>query len=436
MPSIVERREEIDLPGTQGREVNHHGRAIAMTVFSPVRPWYRRAPPPAKVYHRGVPWLRLVFTGGRAIRSPTITNLSFIHFARWIVIRRLPDYGQPHDRLQQPLLMFESNYNGSFDQYIDGFAHILTEGMTLIWGTSHGFPGPTPVAPFKKYIEANQFTANHYYSAYPEATTTMIKAALAVEELLPSLTERAAAVDSETFAADYRRLLTRLQDEPRPAEKEKRSLGQTIGAFLREVGADGSRSGRSYAITLLTPIRPGAEEELTACIEGLETGTRSPLAMLPSVHFGRWVVIDQLKSSWSGAPANMTRLKSQYLLFSACVTAPVGNEMEPAKFLEWFLNEIWEAKVSEEANRPAEDIWGHCLGYPAAADAQAFVDYLARSRINTSLFHVGYPDVTVAEVRHALDTRDKFFAFALKHQGEDSAVLQEVYVRESAQWFH
>lgn len=194
-------------PDGRGFDGNQFGRVRAMTVFSPVRPWYR---PPG-----GVLWLRVVFTVGRAVTGgkSKIRQLSFIHFARWVIIRRFPDHGQPRDPVRRPLLMFESNYNGTFDQYIDAFSYILTRGMTAIWGTSYGFPGPLPVTPFKRYIRGNEFTVDHYYSAYPAATTTMIKSALALREPLRAFNLRAATLDPTQFAAEYRKLLTRAQDD-------------------------------------------------------------------------------------------------------------------------------------------------------------------------------------------------------------------------------
>ena len=198
--------EELDTaPGLPSPEPNRHGRARAMTVFSPVRPKYR---PPG-----GVLWLGLVFTYARTFpsRTSTIRELSFIHFARWVVVLRLPDHGQPTDRLRQPLLMFESNYNGTFDQYIDAFSSILGRGMSAIWGTSYGFPGPVPAAPFKRYIRANEFVADHYYSAYPTATTTMVKSALELRKRLRDFTIRAATLSPEKFRQEYRRFLTDVQ---------------------------------------------------------------------------------------------------------------------------------------------------------------------------------------------------------------------------------
>src|SRR2546421_61919 len=54
--------------------------------------------------------------------------------------------------------------------------------MRLIWGSSFGFPGAKPVGLFKRYITHNQFEADHFYSAYPEATTTMVSSALALSQ--------------------------------------------------------------------------------------------------------------------------------------------------------------------------------------------------------------------------------------------------------------
>ena len=100
-----------------------------------------------------------------------------------------------------------------------------------------------------------------------------------------------------------------------------RSVVRALGSARPRRGS-GSRSARSFAVTLLTPVRAGAEGELRAYLNGLGVGDASPLTKLPYVHFARWVVIDQLKTDWPGAPVPPPRLKSQYLLFTASLTAP------------------------------------------------------------------------------------------------------------------
>ena len=68
--------------------------------------------------------------------------------------------------------------------------------MTMVWGSSWGFPGPVPVGPFKDYIRRNEYEANHYYSAYPEATTTMIASSLLLEERFNEFDARASSLSA------------------------------------------------------------------------------------------------------------------------------------------------------------------------------------------------------------------------------------------------
>jgi hypothetical protein len=195
-------------------------------------------------------------------------------------------------------------------------------------------------------------------------------------------------------------------------------------ARLRRSGAS-NRNGNSYAITSLTPIRTGREAELKAHLAGLAV---SPFAELDSVHFARWLVIDQVKLAWPGAPRRRTQLRSQYLVFSASVTAPDADSARtlPDSFL---------AEIAERIPVAADAVWGNCVGYPGASSVDAFVGYLRRSLLDTVLFHVGYPDVTVRQVRTALARRDSLVRFIRAHQDvKDPAQLQQLYVAESATW--
>ncbi len=216
---------------------------------------------------------------------------------------------------------------------------------------------------------------------------------------------------------------------PRLLITTARSRAQGVFA-RRHMPGRGCRSGRSYAFSLLTPIHSGAEADLAAHLKALPTGEDSPLARLPYVHVGRWLIMDQLKTSWPGAPRRPARLQSQYLLFSASVTAPDDGSYAD-DLPESFLREL-ATLIPDEADA----IWGHCVGYPGSASVDAFVRYLSTSRLETSLFYVGYPDVTVQQVRQALATRDRLVDFVRDHQDErDPAQLQRAYLQESTTWF-
>jgi len=148
---------------------------------------------------------------------PSITGplrqLSFIHFARWNLVSRIPFNGPPQlkERLNYTYLLFTSNFNGTWDQYIDAFSYTVSRQMSLIWGSSYGFPGPMPVQPFKDYIRRNEFLANHYYSAYPGSSTTVILSALELTRQFEIFKNEVAHATPDEFQKKYHAFLTKVQ---------------------------------------------------------------------------------------------------------------------------------------------------------------------------------------------------------------------------------
>ena len=181
--------------GTASRNLD--GVAIAITVFSTIKLWGRAFLP-----------ILFAVTKRKPALTKTLVSLSFIHFARWTLVRRVPAPGR---RLRYTHLFFESNFNGGWEEYIDAFSYILTRDMKTVWGSSYGFPNPLPATPFKAYIRRNELEANHFYSAYPEATTTTALAGLELREKVQALRERAEGMDEDTFAAAWRDFLTDVQ---------------------------------------------------------------------------------------------------------------------------------------------------------------------------------------------------------------------------------
>jgi hypothetical protein len=189
----------IGSPAASGTSIrNVDGEAVAITVFSTVKFW-------------GLLELPLFFLFIRLGKNSlsTLKQLSFIHAARWSLVRRLPANGdQPEIRLRFPHLYFESNFNGGWEEYIDAFSYVLTTGMWGFWGSSYGFPNALPSGPFKQYIRDNEFNANHYYSAYPGATSTTVLSALEIAPKLETLRKQAASMSPEQFHAAWQALLT------------------------------------------------------------------------------------------------------------------------------------------------------------------------------------------------------------------------------------
>lgn len=180
---------------------NVEGKATAITVMSPL--W-----PGARYY------LSLLFAIGRHPLAKKglakLETLSFIHYARWTVIAKFPD-GDQGEKVRYSYLLFESNFNGTWSEYIDAFSEVVPVRMWAIWFSSFGFPGPQPVGPFKEYIRKNEYVANHYWSAYPGASATEVISAKRAATAVAQLRKRAEGLDDAAFEEAYREMLTTIQ---------------------------------------------------------------------------------------------------------------------------------------------------------------------------------------------------------------------------------
>jgi hypothetical protein len=271
-------------------ERNIEGETTAITVFSTLKTWGRA-------------WLPVLFVIVRRFPrfTRTLRELSFIHFARWAIVRELPYNGPPQRKgpLRFAHLYFESNFNGSWREYILAFSHKLTRGMLAFWGSSYGFPGAMPTEPFMQYIRANETgdEADHYYSAYPGATTTMIQ-----------------------------RALTLAGHSPPPPTVQSPNV-----------------SGQVYAFMAMTPVKPREQAALTAYLRGLDL---SPLVKLPRTHIARFVVVEDFHNDPSWKQPAEEHLDVPYLIFTAYLDGDLDS----------YLDEL--AALPE-----AEQIWGRCVGF-------------------------------------------------------------------------
>ena len=171
---------------------------------------------------------------------------------------------------------------------------------------------------------------------------------------------------------------------------------------------DPDRCGQASALTVLTPIAPGAEADLRRHLEGLRA-TGSPLARLPRTHFGRWVIVEDLTPEDERRP---DRLAAPCLLFSVCFDGA----------LDGYLDELCEELAPEAA-----EIWGRCAGAPQPPAGAALKDYLLAHRARTGFFVAAYPQATVGEVRAALEQREAVIGFARRAQEMDPAQLQAAF---------
>ncbi len=183
---------------------NVAGKAYGMNAVTPMRPYKT--------------WVqRTIFMASRALPSGLagLLGLSIIHFARWVIIKRnqWPDIGQGKQNLQNDYMLFCSNFNGTWDQYIDAFSDGIPSGLDLFWFTSTRYPHSIPITPFKDYIRANQIDTDYYYNATPGAAQRDIKSALRIRRAILALAGQHKTLTPEDFQKAYIAELCKLQNE-------------------------------------------------------------------------------------------------------------------------------------------------------------------------------------------------------------------------------
>lgn len=138
-----------------------------------------------------------------------LITLSLIHYARWAIIDKFPhlDDSQPREDLHYHYMLFFSNFNGSWAQYVDSFHVAIPDGLDLFWFKNVKFPKSVPLQPFNNYITYNQIWTNHYYNAYPMATSNDIKGSQELKDALTVFIKASQNDDPEAFQKRYEKLL-------------------------------------------------------------------------------------------------------------------------------------------------------------------------------------------------------------------------------------
>jgi deferrochelatase/peroxidase EfeB len=120
--------------------------------------------------------IRFAFWGSvelvrRVFRPGFLEEIGTIHFARWVTVPGTRDF------------LFFSNYDGSWESYLEDFITRAHFGLTGVWSNSIGFPrsanliqgGASDGERFKRYARRSMQPTPFWYSAYPDLTTAHIR---------------------------------------------------------------------------------------------------------------------------------------------------------------------------------------------------------------------------------------------------------------------
>jgi hypothetical protein len=341
-------------------------RWTAMAIVSPIRAGWRRW---LRGYFKAAPHLVLL---GRPTRPVgRLMHLSMIGFARWSLV----------EGLAAPYLLFETNFNGDSDHYLESFALVTPEGILVNWWGAYRFPGVRRVSRFVSFVNEVKLPIAYYYSGYPGASTKMIRTALELERQVQDFSRRALDAPPDAFRRAYDRLLETVQQirNPRPYDTPQ---------------------GHTRGLSFFAAVQKDREEELRDAIALLR---REPTPVPGDTHFARWAIADRLEP-----PPDLQQDDTSYLLFATWYDRPDHQ----------YLPDLYRTLDGR-----AEAIFGPC-GF-GGGGADAFAAYLLAHEVAPGFEFHAYDGVTVAEICRALKLARRFEAFVAEEQGRAPEELRD-----------
>jgi hypothetical protein len=154
------------------------GTTMGLTALSPILPDTNERSPRAEL-------AAVLAAMPNGAESP-LARVSATHSARWVIVQRLPYFGLPAspDSLKSAYLLFTSNFDGTFDDYLASLVAAMPDTIQAIWRHCVGFPGAVALDTFRDYIVRCQVPTTFLFGAYPSTSCPDVLRALAAQKAL------------------------------------------------------------------------------------------------------------------------------------------------------------------------------------------------------------------------------------------------------------
>lgn len=198
-------------------------------------------------------------------------------------------------------------------------------------------------------------------------------------------------------------------------------------------------------IAILTPIKKGRipgqrqtyEERLRFTVETIakraREGTPNLLSSIPTIHFGRLVIlrpeqyllssevagVDYYPQKEKGLAPLRGRVPRQMDEYKVDGTETKPNAPTFASHLMTIVTfdgggEIYGREVVEFIEYEFDQVFRNCEDYPLAADFDTWWTWVRRHQIPVDLFYASEPDLSLPRIKQLAEFKDRFDAFVAK----------------------
>jgi hypothetical protein len=174
------------------------GQAYALLAIVPIRAGHK------------APLRRRLAALGRDGPSP-FARVPAIHFARLVILDRLPHEGPPRLRqvLHQQHLLFSSVSDGGRDRLVDQLCRRMPDTLDAVFDHCDGAPHPPSADPqaFGDWIGRHQLDTAAFFAPYGDATVDEVRASLALRERIAEFAVRMQYAPARQLQAEFEREL-------------------------------------------------------------------------------------------------------------------------------------------------------------------------------------------------------------------------------------
>jgi hypothetical protein len=149
-------------------------------------------------------------------------KVSSTHLARLVVMDDVVFVGTPahEEHLQSKYLVFETNFDGTLDTYLERMAREAPEEVHAVWQHCVGYPGVKDPAAFAAYMKKCQIETTYFFADVNNKTVQQTLRALKVQSGMAHFIEANQGKSAGEIQAAFRQFLEKVGHAPEPLAGE------------------------------------------------------------------------------------------------------------------------------------------------------------------------------------------------------------------------
>jgi hypothetical protein len=149
-------------------------------------------------------------------------KVSSTHLARLVVMDDVVFVGTParEEHLQSKYLVFETNFDGDLDTYLERMAREAPEEVHAVWQHCAGYPGVKDPAAFAAYMKKCQIETTYFFADVNNKTVQQTLRALKLQSGVAHFIEANQGKSASEIQTAFRQFLEKVRHAPEPLAGE------------------------------------------------------------------------------------------------------------------------------------------------------------------------------------------------------------------------